>query len=361
VGCLIAALFLGSGLFVLLGQAGQHSAGAPSSASSTARVLGESDVWVLPRSASVSWMSEDAVVFIGAPRGADRSLRPSNLYLWRLGAAPKIYAGDRWPRDGGYACAADGVVTYSAVSDRQSDEAGLAVHRSDASGIAMLAPPQSNEAFWARSLEANVAAKGSVSVSGKRCEFFQNDAFLGRKWIANYAKTAAVAFSDSVGEAGFDFLTSGDHGEHFVSTKSLSIAPGSVVPACAETPSWSNSIVLWNCSSGSWDSGNIEMYSISNSGILTVSDINGSSAFRGAAVVPFRDGYLVVNNDGGIEGRGGLFVVRSGRPERILKGSFRPAAMSPSGCKIALFEYEPAPLAYQHLKIVEICEQREGK
>jgi len=361
-GLLVVLVLVGTGLVLLFNQAGRSPERLAHASASAVRILGVNDIWTFHGPQWVSWMDENTLVFIGAPPGSDRSLRPSNLYIWRIGDKPVVYASGRWPRGAEYVCADRGVISYSALPERESDKVGILAYRGrlGSENKVVVAPPMSDKAFWTEVLQANITSVGSTSVSGKRCDYLSVRKFRGKYWIANKSSSTIVDFGERGSKArSLDiYQWSGTSGS-FVKRDSLSLSPEDVSPSCSDTPAWDDSIVTWNCYSDTSGIPSFKVFRIYSNGKKAISTIEWRRELVDGHVVPFRDGYLVVNNDSGIRGRGGLFVVRAGRPERLLSGSFRPAAVSPSGCKIALFEFEPEPLSYTHLKVVEVCKSRE--
>ena len=363
-GLLIALVLVGAGLIVLFGGPADPSKGRENDAVAAARVIGETDQWVFGEPERVSWLDNDTLVFIGAPR-APGGLWPSNLYVWHLGSKPQIHAADRWPRDDGYVCADAGRITYSAKAQRPKDDGEPSIYDGPlgAEALRSRAPVvgDRNE-YWSHREQANHALMGIRSVAGKRCDEVTFDQFLNHDWVANYSRSTVLDFGMNAHKATeAKFLTSKRYGEKFEGAKSVYFDGVEVNPRCVETPVWDDSFMVWDCGYEHSESAVLKIARIDKYGHVTTLSVRSNPEVTGLKIVPFRDGYLGISSDEGAPKGGGLYVVRDGGLVRLVKGAFTPAAISPSGCKIALSEYEADPLSHQHLKVVEICKDRVSK
>ena len=351
-------ILFGVGLVGACGQARRQDGTAPVPA---IRVLGDAGVWAFHNPAQVSWLDEDTLVFAGAPKGPEVTLRPSHVYVWKMGDRPRIHADDRWAGGEGYVCASGGQIAFSPQTANEMTTRPVRVFRGALGHEVqqVLADPARDPALWT-SQQANYAVLGSRAVSGKACDYPTEPDLAGREWVANQGRSAILDFGPR-GQAfkAIGLLAKGQGGR-LAPVARIDLDRSQAEPFCTDTPAWDHSFLVWNCYQGSWDGPALTLHRISAQGVQSAVTVQTRREIWGGAIVPFRDGYLVVVNADGDSKAGGLYLLKGQRPERLMPGAFAPAAVSPSGCRIALFVYEP-PRSASDIKIIQLCNARSAQ
>uniref|UniRef100_B0T0R9 Uncharacterized protein n=1 Tax=Caulobacter sp. (strain K31) TaxID=366602 RepID=B0T0R9_CAUSK len=321
-------------------------------------VLGEANVWAFHNPAQVSWLDEDTLVFAGSPRKREVNLRPSHVYLWPVGQAPAIYGDDKWSGDDGYVCAQGGEISISPQPASALNHGPLIVFRGTPGHERKqeLAPSTKDAQFW-RHQQVNYRTLGSGAASGEKCDYPLEPGVGDHAWVAAHDRDTVLDF----GPRGGTYLSITmlkRFGPSIRKVATLPMGPAEVAPFCTDTPAWDNSFVVWNCYGGVRPDRPTRIHRIFPDGSRRVLDVAPDPAIQGGMIVPFRDGYVVVVNPEDSPRSGGIFRLENGRALRLLPGAFAPAAVSPSGCRMALFVYEPGPMSPSTLKIIQLCEPK---
>jgi hypothetical protein len=389
---------IGVGLAVLVGLAGFWAASSLQARPSY--VVGETELIVDNRAHEVTWLDDQTVVFVGEDKkpgqtAFDYGPGRAKIQVWRLGEAPSAYAADRWPTLVGdartYVCAADGQIRY-AVAPLEIEK-GTATAQFDGKPLSptstrdlvlswkqkILQGPLGHEVEAWRSMPAyslrgqirfpvNAPGGGGVGgVASRDCDHYADARMDGRLWAPNRRKTAYLDMG-AQGEFGIGDLPRFTLESADGATRTVFEGPfDHIVSRCLDTPAWEDSFILYNCSHG-WNDETraakvLTVYRLDVARrALEPTAIQNSPVLWGADIGRYRDGYFVAANAAPSdepERHAGLYVVRDGKPERLLAGRYHAPSVSPDGCRVAVLrEHTPpgafAPLA--NLVVVDLCQ-----
>jgi hypothetical protein len=365
-------------------------------------VLGETKEVVDDLRHGVFWLSTDTLVFVGqndrpGQGGFDNRLDRAKIYIWRLGQTPRPYAVDRWPSMSGdgesYVCASNGKIAYSLspvevekhVLSVKLDgtpippEQRVKVALSWREKIAEGPPGQETEKVrvvprYTKSGELrfpiNQEEDGLSSLRTKDCEDYTDDRKIGRIWARSADKKFYLDFGRQ-GRAGWDYvegfsLESADG----VRQQEFSGPFDHLRDYCVDTPSWEQSFVLYDCAHGWNDETRAEkflsVYRVdAPSAKIIETRITNSETLWGADIARYKSGYVIAADAAPSSNSGkyqGLFLVgdqaEAGTPRRILHGVFGKPAVSPDGCRVAVFRAHRTPNKFRTLStlvVVDLC------
>lgn len=324
-------------------------------------VIGITPNWVVSagRDPLLSWLDDNTIVYQGLPPEA-KYYSQRKLYLWRLGSEPRLYQPDRWPIGDpvmAYMCADKGKI-YLSVGEVTFDEVAAPPSgkgSTNAIPIGARAPilsgplgkerPGERHIFWLNDKLQRIAPTshgwgGRGSLAGHNCDDLVDPNMIGRVWGANYSGKAYLEFKRTgstpifSNDLVFTSLTTGFRREIHLDQQ--------VEFGCEETPAWDDSFFITDCSAG-WDDETRAMpfregRRIMPDGAVTLIRIPNGPRVWGADVVPYRDGYIVAGT-GSVSRQpndyGGVYLFDGRKLSKRLKGQFRVAAVSPSGCRAA--------------------------
>jgi hypothetical protein len=388
---------IGVGAAVLVGLAGLWA--ASSLQAHPSYVVGEAELLVDNRAHQVTWLDDQTVVFVGEEKRPDQAafdygLDRARIHVWRPGQEPRAYATDRWPAMSGdartYVCAADGQIRYAIAPLRT--ERGVATASFDGKPLGptshrdlvlswkqkILQGALGHEVEAWRSMPAyslrgamrfpvNAPGGGGVGgVASRDCDHYADARMDGRLWAPNRRKTAYL-----------DMGAQGEFGVGDLPRLTLESADGAartvfegpfdhIVSRCLDTPAWEDSFILYNCSHG-WNDETraakvLTVYRLDVARrTLEPTAIENSPVLWGADIGRYRDGYFIAANGAPSQEPGrsaGLYIVRDGKPVRLLAGRYHAPSLSPDGCRVAVHREETplgavAPLA--NLVVVDLC------
>lgn len=396
---------IGAGLAALTGVVGLWTWASIHDQARPPYVLGETKLIVDNQAHKVTWLDAQTVVFVGEDlkpqqTGYDYSLGRTRIYVWRLGEGPQAYAANRWPVISGdgrsYVCAAEGQILY-AIAPLQTEKGAMTTDLdgrplpSTGNHEVVLSWKQKimqgalgHEAEAWRSMPAynlrgevrfpvNAPGGGGVDgVASRDCDHYADARMDGRMWAPNHRKTA---YLDMGGQREFGigdlprFTLESANG----ATRKVFTGPfDHIVSRCLDTPAWEDSFILYNCDHGGNDETRIAktltVYRLDVARqTLEPTVIENSPVLWNADIGRYRDGYFIATDAGSgeeAERFAGFYLVRDGKPQRILAGEYQEPSMSPDGCRVAVLrQHTPAgafaPLS--NLIILDLCKVEEHK